>query len=161
MLRLVLMSALVALLVGCGSSATETERESASPTEPTSTATLTPSASATESAEATASPSPEASEPAEPRALVGTWRTTLGGAPLALTVTETTYRIVRGSNAATGSVTIDGDRIEFFDSSLCAGTGTYSWRITDGALTFFPVENEPCPGRAEALLVRFTDYSAP
>jgi hypothetical protein len=100
------------------------------------------------------------SESAAPRALFGTWRTTLGGQPLSLRITESTYRIVRGSNVGEGSVRVDDDQIEFFDSSLCSGTGTYRWTITDGALSLFPLD-EPCQGRAEALLVRYPDYSPP
>ena len=98
----------------------------------------------------------------EPRALFGTWRTSLGGQPLSITITESTYRIVRGSNAGNGSVTVDGDEIEFFDSDLCPSRARYRWSISDaGALTFFPLETELCTGRAEALLVRYEDYSAP
>lgn len=106
-------------------------------------------------------PTPQASESLEPPELFGTWRTTLGGEPLSLNLTESTYRIVRGANSATGEVAVADDQIEFFNSSLCAGTGVYRWAITDGALAFFPIETEPCPGRAEALLVRYTDYSPP
>ena len=97
-----------------------------------------------------------------PRDLFGTWRTTLAGEPLSLNITESTYRIVRGANAANGSVAVSGDQIEFFDSDLCPGTGTYRWAIDEsGALSLSPTATEPCPGRAEALLVRYTDYSPP
>lgn len=107
-------------------------------------------------------PSPSPAPSVGPRALFGTWRTTLAGDPVWLGITESTYRIVRGTNTANGSVSVTGDRIEFFNSSLCQGTGIYRWEIgDDGVLRFFPVETEPCPGRAEALLVPYPDYSPP
>jgi hypothetical protein len=151
--------AVALLLAGCGAgspsgeaSEEPTATESAAPPSATATASIQPTA------EATPSPAPSMA----PRSLFGTWRTTLGGQNLSLNITESTYRIVRGPNSATGGVSVTDDRIEFFDSSLCAGTGVYRWEISEeGALSFFPVESEPCPGRAEALLVRYPDYSPP
>ena len=155
-------SALFISLILAGCAAPDASADPATPSAAARTASV-PSEPATPSptSEAAASPTSTPSESQAPRALFGTWRTTLGGSPLSLEVTESTYRIVRGTNAGTGSVTVDGDRIEFFDSSLCAGTGVYRWTITDGTLSFFPIETEPCPGRGEALLVRFSDYSPP
>lgn len=156
MRRLVGLLFLSVLLAGCA--AADVSPDPGSPSAPAESASL-PSEPATP--EPTASPSTAPSESQEPRALFGTWRTTLAGTPLSLEITESTYRIVRGGNSGAGSVSVDGDRIEFFDSSLCSGTGVYRWTITDGTLSFFPIETEPCTGRAEALLVRFPDYSPP
>jgi hypothetical protein len=126
--------------------------------QPSSDASAQPSVAATP--EATPEPTPAASM--APRDLFGTWRTTLAGDALSLNITESTYRIVRGPNAANGGVAVSGDQIEFFDSDLCPGTGTYRWSIDEsGALSLSPIATEPCPGRAEALLVRYTDYSPP
>ena len=144
------------LLAGCA-----TTDSSADPSPPPAASDSVSVPSQPGTPEPTASPSPVPSESQEPRALFGTWRTTLGGSPLSLAITESTYRIVRGGNSGAGSVRVDGDRIEFFDSSLCSGTGVYRWTIADGTLSFFPIETEPCPGRAEALLVRYPDYSPP
>lgn len=144
------------LLAGCA--AADVSPDPGSPSAPAESASR-PSEPATP--EPTASPTPAPSESQAPRALLGTWRTTLAGEPLSLAITESTYRIVRGGNSGAGSVLVDGDRIEFFDSSLCSGTGVYRWTITDGTLSFFPIETEPCTGRAEALLVRYADYSPP
>lgn len=146
-----------ALLAGCAEA-----EASAEPASPSAAADPTAAATATPTDEPTASPTPMPSASMAPRALLGTWRTTLAGQPLSITITESTYRIVRGSNAANGSVAVSGEEIEFFDSNLCAGTGRYRWTISDaGALTFFPLEAEPCTGRAEALLVRYEEYSPP
>ena len=85
------------------------------------------------------------------------------GTTVTLTLREDdgTYRIHRGVNVGTGAFTVDGDRIDFFDSSLCPGTGEYRWRIEGDSLRFSSL-TEPCPGRAEALLnVRYSDYSPP
>ena len=53
------------------------------------------------------------------------------------------------------------DRIDFFNSTLCPGTGEYRWKIEGDALRFSSL-TEPCPGRAEALLnLRYGEYSPP
>lgn len=106
-------------------------------------------------------PSPTVPASASVEQLLGTWRTTLGGTTVTLRLTADTYRIHRGTSAGEGAVRIDGDRIDFFDSTLCPGTGEYRWSIIDGDLRFRSL-TEPCPGRAEALLnVRYGDYSPP
>jgi hypothetical protein len=155
---------LLLLLTACSS--TVDDASSARSSEP---AVSDPARSEAPSIDPTAEPTPEPTatpiaEPSEsqaPRALIGIWRTTLGGQPLSLSITETSYRIVRGGNTASGSVLITDDVIEFFDSDLCPGSGVYRWSITDGALSFSPLQSEPCTGRAEAVLVRYTDYSPP
>lgn len=155
------MAVLLASLCVAGCAAADPSAEpSVNPGSPSASVESSSVPSPSPTPELTASATPMPSESAAPRALFGTWRTTLGGQPLSLGITESTYRIVRGSNAAEGSVRVDGDQIEFFGSSLCGGTGTYRWMITDGSLSFFPLE-EPCPGRAEALLVRYPDYAPP
>lgn len=153
---------LVLILAACTSTAQPDDDEASEPvaSDPASVP-ATAEATPVPTAEPTASPNPEPSESQAPRALIGVWRTTLAGQPLSLSISETSYRIVRGGNVGNGSVTINGDVIDFFDSDLCAGTGSYRWAITDGVLTFSPLISEPCPGRAEAVLVRFTDYSPP
>lgn len=133
-----------------------------------------PSIAASEAATAEPSPSVDPSPSAEPSSplpsesstppqLFGTWRTTLMGTTVTLTLREAegTYRIHRGVNQATGEISVDGDRIDFFNSTLCQGTGEYRWRIEGDSLRFSSL-TEPCPGRAEALLnVRYSDYSPP
>lgn len=153
--RHTLLAPLVLALAACASPAT-----SPSPTEaPSATAepTLAPTPSPTEEP----TPSPTVAASASVEQLFGTWRTTLGGTTVTLRLTPDTYRIHRGTNAGEGEITVDGDRIDFFNSSLCPGTGEYRWSITDGDLRFRSL-TEPCPGRAEALLnVRYGDYSPP
>jgi hypothetical protein len=157
MLRLARTLALAALVAGCGTTGTGSEEpeESAaaapSPTEAPPTATEAP----------TATPEPMPSESSEPPQLLGTWRTTLAGQTVTLRLSPDEYSIHRGSSAGTGSIAVDGDRIDFFDSSLCEGTGEYRWSI-DGDSLRFTLVTEPCPGRAEALLnVVYGDYSPP
>ena len=139
------------LVAGCSTGAVPE-----APTDsPPPTPEVTPS-----SRDATPTPSPSAT-PGDPPQLFGTWRSTLGGEPLTLTITEDEYRIRRGSNQAFGNVRVDGDRIELFNSSLCSGTGEYGWTIEGGTLTFRTLE-EPCPGRREALVpIRYRDYTPP
>lgn len=137
---------------------------STTPTEsaPPPTASLTVVATPSASPEPSLSPSQSPTEPASPSQLFGTWRTTLGGENLTLVLTtDGLYRVIRGVNRGTGEIRVDGDRIDFFNSTICPGTGEYRWRIEDGALRFSSL-TEPCPGRAEALLnVRYGDYSPP
>jgi hypothetical protein len=146
----------IVLLVGCASSTPAPTGPSAEPTPQ-----LTPAPPASPTATATPTATPGRTEPSEPPRLIGTWRTTLAGQPLSLNLTDTSYRIVRGGNVGEGSVRISGDEIEFFDSSLCRGTGAYRWSITDGVLSLVPTATEPCPGRAEALLVPYSEYTPP
>jgi hypothetical protein len=149
------------LLAACTAAAPSDDADPSVPSEPPSSApSVAPTVDPTPDETPEPSPSPAAS--VGPRELFGTWRTTLAGEPLSLNITESTYRIVRGSNSANGSVSMSGDQIEFFGSNLCAGTGVYRWTIgEDGALSFSPIETEPCDGRLEALLVRYPDYSPP
>jgi hypothetical protein len=96
-----------------------------------------------------------------PPELFGTWRTTLVGQTVTLVLTPDTYTIIRGVNKGDGDVRVDGDRIDFFNSTLCPGTGEYRWTI-DGDTLRFSSLTEPCPGRAEALLnVRYGEYAPP
>lgn len=153
-----LRSALLVTFLLTGCAATTASLAPASPSE-SAQPTPDPTPSPTESPP---SPSPSASEQGSPPQLYGTWRTTLGGTQVTLTLRpDDTYRIHRGVNAATGDIRIDGDRIDFFNSTLCQGTGEYRWRIEGDSLRFSSL-TEPCPGRAEALLnVRYSDYSPP
>lgn len=146
----------MALIVGCAAEASPDAGSPSASADPTAVPTPSPTQ------EATPSPTPMPSASVAPRALFGTWRTTLGGQPLSINITESTYRIVRGSNVGNGSVAVTEDEIEFFDSDLCPASARYRWSISEaGALTFFPLETELCTGRAEALLVRYEDYSPP
>jgi hypothetical protein len=83
-------------------------------------------------------------------------------APRAAQVRTSASRgIHRGVSAGTGDIRIDGDRIDFLNSTLCQRTGEYRWQIEGDSLRFSS-STEPCPGRAEALLnVRYSDYSPP
>ena len=152
--------AVILLLSACSAAPAESStvtstplRASEAPSQPASAAT---------SAEPSEGETAARSEPATPAQLFGTWRTTLVGQTVTLTLREEgTYRIHRGVNEGTGEISVDGDRIDFFNSSLCPGTGEYRWRIEGDALRFSSL-TEPCPGRAEALLnVRYGDYTPP
>lgn len=155
--RHALLAPLMLALAACASPATSPSSSEAPSNTAQPTIAPTPTPSPTEKP----TPSPTVAASASVEQLLGTWRTTLGGTTVTLRLTADTYRIHRGTNAADGEVTIDGDRIDFFNSSLCPGTGEYRWSITDGDLRFRSL-TEPCPGRAEALLnVRYGDYSPP
>jgi hypothetical protein len=64
---------------------------------------------------------------------------------------ENLYGITRGAGGATGKIAVAGDQITFYASTICDGTGLYSWSISEGKLTFVSVEPDPCGGRAEVL----------
>jgi hypothetical protein len=81
-----------------------------------------------------------------PGVLSGVWRMTFQGADQKLSLEHTTYQVyVVVTDAATGTVSVQGNDITFADSSTCSGQGTYSWKITHGALRFTPVGSDPCP----------------
>jgi len=60
------------------------------------------------------------------------------------------YTIARGQNQASGVIAVLGNRIEFSQSSVCSGTGVYTWTLTGNSLQFTML-GDPCPGRAEVL----------
>lgn len=68
-----------------------------------------------------------------------------------LRIRENRYGITRGAGAATGQLSVEGDRITFSGSNLCEGTGTYSWSLEGGAVTFTAVGTDPCGGRVDVL----------
>jgi hypothetical protein len=144
-----------AVALGLGACATPPAASSPLTSAPApATSIVTPSPSSER-----ASATPDA--PSEPPELFGTWRTTLVGQRVTLVLTPDTYTIIRGINKGDGDVSVDGDRIDFFNSTLCEGTGEYRWTI-DGDTLRFSSLTEPCPGRAEALLnLRYGDYSPP
>jgi hypothetical protein len=113
------------------------------PTAPSPTASIEPSAS----------PSPTVNflEPTVPAELAGTWRRSVGGQTVDLSL-QVGYTIQRGGGRGSGRVTIDGDAIEFHGSSLCEGSGIYTWVVEDDTLTFTMVGTDPCSGRSEVLV---------
>lgn len=112
---------------------------------PTPTATIEPSPSP--------SPSPTVNflEPTVPAELAGTWRRSVGGVRVDLSL-QVGYTIQRGGGRGSGRVTVDGDRIEFHGSNLCDGSGIYTWVVEDDTLTFTMVGSDPCTGRSEVLV---------
>ena len=115
------------------------------PTAPIPSATSEPSPSP--------SPSPTVNflEPTVPAELAGTWRRSVGGQTVDLSL-QVGYTIQRGAGRGSGRVTIDGDDIEFHGSNLCEGSGIYTWVVEDDTLTFTMVGTDPCSGRSEVLV---------
>jgi hypothetical protein len=68
-----------------------------------------------------------------------------------LTLDGTGYRIQRGAESGTGSISVDGDEVEFYGSNMCDGRGTYTWSLEDGRLRFTEVVHDPCD-RTNVLL---------
>lgn len=115
------------------------------------TQTVVPSPTAT--VEPSPSPSPTVNflEPTVPVELAGTWRRSVGGQTVDLSL-QVGYTIQRGAGRGSGRVTVDGDRIEFHSSSLCDGSGIYTWVVEDDTLTLTMVGTDPCTGRSEVLV---------
>jgi len=134
------IAALAIVLAGCMAgpavSAVPTPSQTVSPT-PTPTATP--------------SPSPTLIESTVPPELAGTWRRSVGGERVDLSL-QVGYSIQRGFARGSGRVTVDGDRIEFHGGSLCDGEGVYTWAIEEDTLTFTMVAVDPCSGRSEVLV---------
>lgn len=110
-----------------------------------------PSPTATSEPRAIPSPTVNFLEPTVPHELAGTWRRSVAGVTVDLSL-QVGYAIQRGAGRGSGRVTVDGDRIEFFASSLCEGTGTYTWLVEDDTLTLTMVGTDPCTGRSEVLV---------
>lgn len=143
-----------AILVGCA-----TGGPVASSAAPTGVSTFAPSSTARPSPSPTPEPSPTPPALRAPSELIGTWHTVLGGPQGAqglspnveLRIHETRYGISRGPEGAAGKLSVEGDRISFYDGDICVGTGTYNWSIAGGELSFVSVEPDPCGGRADVL----------
>jgi hypothetical protein len=100
------------------------------------------------------SPSPPIAVDVAPRELQGVWVTILNDGTrqqVTLTLSENAYQIRRGGDRAVGAIAVHGDQIEFSQSSLCVGAGTYRWSLKGNSLLFTPVNSDPCPGRSEVL----------
>lgn len=112
-----------------------------------------PTTSIGSSASPSASPSPTVNflEPTVTPELAGTWRRSVGGQTVDLSL-QVGYTIQRGGGRGSGRVTIDGNNIEFHDSNLCEGSGMYTWVVEGDTLTFTMVGTDPCSGRSEVLV---------
>ena len=73
------------------------------------------------------------------------------GERVILALGESNYEIIRRRNNASGSITVQGDEIVFWPSTVCDGTGTYRWSLTGDSLTFTTLIRDGCPGRSEVL----------
>ena len=99
-------------------------------------------------------PSPPVVQDPAPPQLQGTWVTVLKDGTnqqVTLMLGENSYKITRGTDHANGAIAVHGDRIEFSDSTLCIGTGTYRWTLGADFLLFAVAGSEPCGGRLEVL----------
>jgi hypothetical protein len=85
-----------------------------------------------------------------PPAALGEW-VSLTAKDYHLKLEQHTYTvIIGGQRAGSGSVGAVGNRLAFFQGSLCRlGTGWYSWTVTRGRLTLRPSGADPCEGRTE------------
>ncbi len=119
----------------------------------TQPAAPSPTASHDPSPSTSPSPSPTVNflEPTVPAEIAGTWRRSVGGQTVDLSL-QVGYTIQRGGGRGSGRVTIDGNDIEFHSSSLCEGSGTYTWVVEGDTLTFTMVGTDPCSGRSEVLV---------
>ena len=99
------------------------------------------------------SSSPTSPVTTAPVELQGRWVTVLNATDeqVQLTLGAGTYQVDRGVNHVTGRISVSGDRIEFFASTACVGTGAYRWSLTDGALLLTMIGTDPCPGRRVVL----------
>lgn len=121
----------------------------------TSASTVAPSTTTTSTTTTSTTIPPTTTQPSDgaPADLAGTWRIDLGGGDIVLlTLDGITYRIRRGPNSGSGRISVDGDQIEFSGSSLCSGTGSYTWVRQGDELTFTSIGTDPCGGRSGPLL---------
>lgn len=131
------------LLAACGTELTGSPSATASRVAPTTTATRA----------STATPSATPAADAAPPEIAGTWRRNVQGELVLLTLRDNGYRIQRGPASGAGRISVDGDAITFSGSNLCDGAGTYAWAIEDERLKLTEIEEDPCDGRTDVLLL--------
>jgi hypothetical protein len=148
MLALLLLAA--GLMACSAPDQTSFEQATPSPTQ----AAISSSPSVSTSPEPSETPGAQGSP--VPSELEGTWEAEIvprvgGFAPTAtLTLTGTSFHLVRDPDIASGTVAAEGDEIEFSPGSVCQVPGTYRWSLEDGTLTF-TVVSDSCPGRLAML----------
>jgi hypothetical protein len=99
-------------------------------------------------------PSVEASERAPiPDELVGDWESRKGTDPVILTLQESgAYRVKRGLARGMGAMAaVSVRQLDFFGGDPCPERGSYEWTIEGDTLTFTPLGEDECPGRAAVL----------
>jgi hypothetical protein len=142
---MLLLSLISAGVTACSSGAPPTHVESG--TQPSRTADPSPTGgTVAPSASPTPVPNPAPTE------LVGVWTTTVIGEAVTLVIEPGTYRILRGGQSGSGLIDVVDGEITFHSSTLCSGSGTYSWAVDRGRLTFSASTTDPCPGRATVLV---------
>ena len=120
---------LLVLSTGCGAGST-----------PSVTSSLTPSAEPSEAA-------------AIPDELVGDWESQKGTDPVLLTLgANGYYRVKRGVARGMGAMrAANATQLDFFGGDPCSDRGSYEWTLDGETLTFTPVGEDGCPGRAAVL----------
>jgi hypothetical protein len=99
-------------------------------------------------------PSAEASEAVPiPDEFVGDWESRKGTDPVILTLGGNGYYPVkRGPAHGMGAMSVSNARqLDFFGGDPCPYRGSYEWTIEGETLTFTPVGEDECPGRAAVL----------
>jgi hypothetical protein len=99
-------------------------------------------------------PSAEASDALPiPDELVGDWESRKGTDPVVLTLGGNGYyRVKRGPAHGMGAMSAANARqLDFFGGDPCPYRGSYEWTIEGETLTFTPLGEDACPGRAAVL----------
>jgi hypothetical protein len=148
------MVRLSALLVVCGLAACSSAATVPS-AEPSLAPASVPSSEMAEPSTLASASSTALGDPVPPE-LLGTWEAEIvprvgGFAPTAtLRFTENGFHLVRDPDIASGTVTANGDVLEFSAGSVCQVAGTYRWSLSGGNLTFTEV-SDSCSGRLSML----------
>jgi len=99
-------------------------------------------------------PSAEASEAVPiPADLVGDWESQKGTDPVILTLRQNgSYSVKRGVARGMGAMrAANATQLDFYGGDPCPERGSYEWTIEGETLTFTPVGEDECPGRAAIL----------
>ena len=134
-------AALPALSPGAGASQPAATAPSASPSAPPVASFTAPPSSPTPAS----STLPGGPAPTE---LIGTWSRLQGSSnytPTVLVVRDTGFTIRAYGTQGSGSLVVNGDEIDFFNSGPCPGpVGRYQWTLTGGTLHFAALNADPC-----------------
>ena len=145
------VAAFFLLVTACASTSATTSSTTPAPTVETNTTVATTAAPATTQAPITTT---TAAADAAPPELEGSWRTLLGSGESRMLSLRGNQGVFNqpGGGGVVGEISVEGDRITFFESELCVAAGTWQWSIEGDSLTFTAVDPiDPCGSRRQVL----------
>jgi hypothetical protein len=96
-----------------------------------------------------APPSSPAAAAGLPRGLAGVWHKKVQGVDQKMALEPGQFRFyVDPADAATGKLSVSGERLTFSDSNTCSGVGSYRFQLAGTSLRLVAAGGDPCPRSA-------------